>query len=96
MSAPLRRGQALQKSRGVVSSRSPIYSLADILEEIKGEKSVIENWIKQKAAGSPAPHFIGVGQVLQSSKNVISGQPFLYSLADIIIEDKRGKAYTFK
>lgn len=74
MSAPLRRGQALQKSRGVVSSRSPIYSLADILEEIKGEKSVIENWIKQKAAGSPAPHFIGVGQALQKSKGVLSGR----------------------
>ena len=49
-------------------------SIADIVEKIKGEKSVIENWIKQKAAGSPAPHFIGVGQALQKSKGVLSGR----------------------
>ena len=45
-------------------------------------------WLSQNTAGSPAPHFIGVGQALQKSKGVLSGRPSKYSLADILEEIK--------
>lgn len=57
-----------------------------------GTDTTIDQWIeeqrtrnkKKKAAGTPAPRFIGVGQALQKNKDVISGRPSLYSLADIV------------
>lgn len=57
-----------------------------------GTDVTLEQWIeeqrarnqKKKAAGTPAPRFIGVGQALQKSKDVISGQPSVYSLTEII------------
>ena len=65
-----------------------------------GTDAALDQWLQEqrsrnkkiKAAGSPAPHFIGVGQALQKSKSVLSGQPSIYSLANILEEIKPGKS----
>ncbi len=46
----------------------------------------------EKAAGTPAPHFIGVGQALQR-KDVISGQPSTISIAEIVDKIKTGDTF---